>query len=308
MSKSSSGKIKKTDSSRALKPRKPMRDLFTILDIEPWSENTGYTDEEVMNAIESDPEACKKKYRFEFFGVVIYPFSMMCAIGASVDAIQMCYDTFPDALEEKDPWVGSPLHYACGYEGPPKVVEWLLEKDAGMVATINRLRRSPFHIACQFSPRAKILNVLLKTAPMGLEVTDKYGNTPLHLACENGAPMEVLEMMTENFSMACVATTQSGSTPLHMALENRMSLSKVKVLVKANDTVLEMKDMEGRCPLHIAVENECDAKVIKFLAKSNSNSMSIRTEWQCESPLEMAERLEVDDEILEVLKHAKAKH
>ena len=285
--------------------RKPMRDIFTILDIEPWSSDTKYTDKELMDAIEADPDACKKKYRFEFFGVVIFPFSMMCAIGSSLEAIQMCYDAFPEALREKDPWVGSPLHYACGYEGPADVVEWLLNKEISMVTTINRLKRSPFHIACQFSPRKEILKALLDIAPIGLEATDKYGNTALHLACENNAPMDVVELMVTWHTDAITFKNQSGSTPLHLGLENRLSPSKMKLLVKERPGVLELCDAEGRCPLHIAVENECDGKVIKFLARSNLNTLKLRTEWMSETPLGMAKRLNFHY-LVEILESAEA--
>ena len=287
---------------KQVKQRVPPRELFSILDIEPWSsDNTKYSDEELMDAIEADPESVKKKYRFEFFGVVIYPFSMMCAIGASMDAIQMCYDVFPEALHENDPWVGSPLHYASGYEGPVDVVRWLLEQDSGMTSMLNRLKRSPFHIACQFNPRSSVLEALLEVAPKGLQVTDKYGCTPLHLACENNAPGEVLEMMTENYAMACIASSQAGATPLHLALENRVHLPKIKVLVKTQESVLSIRDVEGRTPLHVAIENECDARIVKFLVKTFPKGLEIRTEWLNETPLEMANRLEAEDDVLAIL-------
>ena len=289
-------------SSPTLKQRRPPRELFAILDIEPWSsDNTTYSDEELMDAIEADPESVKKKYRFEFFGVVIYPFSMMCAIGSSLEAIQMCYEVFPEALQEKDPWVGSPLHYACGYEGPFEVVEWLIEQESNMLTTVNRLKRSPFHIACQFNPRSEILEALLHTAPMGLEIADKYGCTPLHLACENNAPIEVLEMMTDKFSMACIATSQAGASPLHLALENRVNLPKIKILIKAQESVLTIRDVEGRTPLHMAIENECDVKIIRFLVKSCPASLDYKTEWQSETPMEMAKRLNANHEVLDAL-------
>lgn len=295
---------------RSNRGRPPPRELFTILDIEPWSsENTTYSDLELMEAIEADPESVKKKYRFEFFGVVIYPFSMMCAIGSSLAAIQMCHDVFPEAMHEKDPWVGSPLHYACGYEGPLDVVKWLMEEDAGMITTLNRLKRSPFHIACQFNPRSEVLDALLRTAPTGLEVRDKYGCTPLHLACENNAPVEVLEMMVDRYPLACTTPSSAGATPLHLALENRVPLHKIKPLVKGQEeSVLSIRDVEGRTPLHTAVENECDAKMIKFLVRCYPESLNCTTEWLNETPIQMAQRLDGDDEVIAVLRAERSRN
>lgn len=90
--------------------------LHKLLDIDPFSKShSTYNEDAIVDVIFLDPAACSNKYKFECFGGEIYPFSMLCALGASLRVLKMCYDAHPQAGKEKDIWIGTPLHYACAY-------------------------------------------------------------------------------------------------------------------------------------------------------------------------------------------------
>lgn len=156
--------------------------LHKLLDIDPFSKShSTYNEDAITDVIFLDPASCSKKYKFECFGGEIYPFSMLCALGASNKILQMCHNAFPQASKEKDIWIGTPLHYACAYLGSIDNVKWLMDRSPGSAASMNRLRRTPFHAVCLFNPRPDILQVLIDLAPMGLQSADKDGNTALHV-------------------------------------------------------------------------------------------------------------------------------
>ena len=180
-------------SSRTAKPTPPVplvpppeapskNDLHNLLDIDPFSKShSNYNEDTIADVIFLDPSSCSRKYKFECFGGEIYPFSMLCALGASHRLLKLCFDAFPQAGKEKDIWIGTPLHYACAYLGSIENVKWLMEISPGSAASMNRLRRTPFHAICLFNPRPEILQVLIDLAPMGLQSADKDGNTALHV-------------------------------------------------------------------------------------------------------------------------------
>ena len=279
------------------------RSLFEILDIDPWDrEGSKYSDGAAVAAMERDGGACAKKYDFDAFGNELYPFSMLCAIGASLETVQKCYDMFPAAMDARDPTVGSPLHYACAYAGSAGLVEWLIEKNPKQLTEVDVLQRSPFHVACLYSARVAILKVLAAKSPKGLaQARDYDSNTTLHVAAEHDAPVDVIEFLAKQCPAALTVTRKDGATPLHLAVESGADVSKIKALVKASEDALKISDNKGQCPIHLSLVGPIvDAKTVKCLAKAYPPGLKAITN-DGETPLAMAKRLNLEPSIKSLL-------
>jgi hypothetical protein len=164
-----------------LETKQPNTTLQKLLNIDPFSKSD-YNENAIIAEITLDPVSCSHKYKFDAFGGPIYPFSMLCALGASTKLLQICFSAFPEAANEKDIWVGTPMHYATAYLGTVATVRFLMDISPESASSLNRLHRTPFHAICLFNPRSDILQTLVDLAPTGLRIADKDGNTALHVS------------------------------------------------------------------------------------------------------------------------------
>ena len=279
------------------------RGLLEILDIDPWDrEGSKYSNKAAMAAMEREPSVCAEKHDFDAFGHQLYPFAMLCAIGASLEAVQLCYDKYPEAMAIKDPNVGTPLHYACAYAGSAEVVEWLIEKKKDHLSEVDLLQRSPFHVACLYSARIEILKVLVTKLPKGLEAKDYESNTTLHVAAEHDAPADVLEFLAKGNPEALSTKRKDGATPIHLALECGVDSNKIKTLLKLNDDTLKIPDDKGQLPIHMCLLGPTvDVKTVKYLSKGYPEGLKTTTKAG-ETPHGISKRLGLDSSIRSLLK------
>uniref|UniRef100_A0A7S3LC02 Uncharacterized protein n=1 Tax=Amphora coffeiformis TaxID=265554 RepID=A0A7S3LC02_9STRA len=279
------------------------RGLLDIIDIDPWDrEGSKYSNKAAMAAIEREPSACAEKHEFEAFGHKLYPFAMLCSIGASLEVVQLCYEKYPEAMNSKDPTVGTPLHYACAYAGSPEVVQWLIKKKSDQLREVDLLQRSPFHVACLYSARIEILRVLVAKLPKGLEAKDYESNTTLHVAAEHDAPADVLEYLARKNPEALSAKRKDGSTPLHLALECGADSDKIKALLKLNNDTLKIPNGKGQLPIHLCLLGPTvDAKTVKYLSKGYPEGLKIATN-ESETPHDISKRLGLESSIRSLVK------
>jgi len=221
----------KSPSANEQRPEKGLHDK--LINLDPWNDAVRYDDDDTRDFLIEHPETCRVKYEFEGFSGRIYPISMLCALAASKDAVEIAYDAFPVGIKESDLWVGTPLHYATAYKSSPEVVEFLilsyksspevvefliLKNPTGVEST-NCYCRTPLHMGALFK------------APKAAQIKDKEGYTPLHLACENAAESSVVQQLVSTFTDAVYATSQYDMTPLHFACSQNTDLQVAKVLL-----------------------------------------------------------------------------
>lgn len=279
------------------------RRLLEILDIDPWDrEGSSYSNAAAMAALEREPGSCAEKHEFDAFGHKLYPFAMLCAIGASLEVVQRCYDKYPQAIGAKDPTDGTPLHYACAYAGSAELVQWLIEKKPDQLNEVDLLQRSPFHVACLYSARCDILKILVAKSPEGLEVRDYESNTTLHVAAEHDAPAEVLEFLAKESPLALVTRRKDGSTPLHLALDSGVDPHKIKSLLNVNYDALKIPDDKGQLPIHTCLFcPTVDAKTVTYLSQSYPEGLKMATKAG-ETPHCISKRLKLKSSIRALLK------
>jgi hypothetical protein len=124
----------------------PKERFFGLLNLDPWDLDTELDDDAIQDIIFEHPSCCRMKYAFEGFNGSVYPISVLCALGASVATIKKCYKAFPDAFDDADDWVGTPLHYACSYRASMEVAEYIVKMDLHMLKQTNRFNRVPLHM------------------------------------------------------------------------------------------------------------------------------------------------------------------
>jgi hypothetical protein len=120
--------------------------FVNLLNSDPWDKDEKLDESKLLHVISCHPYYCSVKYSFEGFHGSIYPLHAFCALGASLLAIEKCYHAFPDAITKTDAWVGTCLHYACSYQAPIHVVEFLTEKNPLALMAVNQFNRLPLHM------------------------------------------------------------------------------------------------------------------------------------------------------------------
>jgi ankyrin repeat protein len=154
-----------------------------------------------------------------------------------------------------------------------------------------------------FSASAKVIAYLLEKHSTASEIVDTEGLMPLHLACDvDHLSADVVKRLVEANPDACtVRSIANGWSPLVFSLTNLANLEIVKLLGDASAESHKILDHEENTALHVAISSEADFEVCKYLVDSNPAAATSKNEAG-ETPLALAERLGVDQAIVDVLK------
>jgi hypothetical protein len=228
--------------------------LFILLNHDPWGEKVLFDDGAIREVIEEDYRICERMYKFESIDDdSTYPLSMLCALGADVDTVRLCYDAYTEALAYNEGWIGTPLHYACAYQAPLEVVRFLVAKRPRLAGTVNRMGRSPMHLLCMMQPTKAAVKVLMKHDKDVLIKGDLNGMLPLHHACDSGASAEVIAMLIKVERDSCIYQSDQGYIPLHLAILRQSPLSVLEILINEYEQTLNVMDNQGNLALHLAL-------------------------------------------------------
>jgi len=293
--------------------QKPSQQLFALLDLDPSQkkERKQYSDAQVLALLEGWPDLARDKYEFKAFqgenrhqhdvAALVYPLSMLCALGASKEAIIRCYMAHPSALSEVDNALGCPLHYACAYHAKEGLVRFLCKKEPSITTLVDvEHKRTPLHVATMHDAPIEVISVLILKGLTALTMPDNNGNTPLHLACQEDADFQVIQALAQAQPAVCVAQSSSGATPLHLALFHELPHTMIQTLVQANVKALEVADSKGRLPLHVAVGAETTPKTMQFLVDQYPGACQVENNHG-RTPYATAKKHGKGKEILSVL-------
>ena len=276
------------------------RKLRKKLNHDPWDEYSRYDDEAMSDFISAHPDCCKVRYEFDSFAGQIFPLSVLCALGASRDTIELAHQAYPEAITDSTILVGTPLHYACSYKAPLEVIEYLIEKQPESLEATNHFKRTPLHMACLFKAEAQIISLLVQQFQQATGMQDKDGYSPLHLACENGATPDIIDILMTANSESVYLVTLKEETALHLASSNNAPKAVVQILLDAHAYAANQADLQGQTPLHVAAQGNASAAVIQLLIAAAENGLDALTD-RGETPLRIAKRKDAPDHILELL-------
>lgn len=278
--------------------------ILNIKDPEMGYPKKGFDPHTVSKMIDKMPVLAKNKYLFSAFNEPITALHMLFAIDAPLSCIKKCYKHNPDALNDTSSIIGSPIHYACWFNANDESVRYIASKDTDSLLHVNRTKRTPLHLACLRQCNSDLVLLLTAACPEAAALQDSQGSTPLHLAASTKSPdLEVIEDLTEVCPDAVVQQdNKSGSTPLHLVLQDKKcQVDIVKDLIASNHRCMKVEDKEGRTPLHVAVETGASLKIFKAMTKKHPKYLLV-TNSNGETPYKLAKSLDLDKEILKVLK------
>ena len=275
--------------------------LFKRLHHDPWDINNKYNDFEVFEFLEEHPETAAVSYDFEHFSGQIFPLSVLCTLGASLETVRLVYGAFPKAIDQCDPWIGTPLHYAMQHKAKAAVVSFLIRQHPFMLQERNQFGRLPLHTASLFKATSKTVSLLLEEYPQGADQVEKDGYTPLHLACENGSSAEVVKLLVDGKPERCLALTHTdASTPLHLACANKANVAVVAELLTVGADALDCYDAQGYAPLHVAVKHQASAHVMKYIIEAKPECIDMKT-GRGYTVLSLAKKSNAPAEVLKML-------
>jgi ankyrin repeat protein len=296
----------------------PKDQFLTLINHDPWMnhKNQTYDDELTYDFIRKNTKVCRKKYSLDFAKDTLYPFSVLCALGASAKTLGECYKAYPHAAAWNDGFIGTPMHYACNYRAPTEVLKFLIaevrvdddssssssgnSKDTddadknSMIWSTNHMFRLPIHLACMAQVPIDTLKILIDEYKQGLSRVDKDGNTPLHYACDHAdADLDVVDMLAiKNKKAVLVKNKTNGQTPMHLAVHRGCRLEIIEALFLTEpDRILSLADKQGNIPLHVAVSAGADMKIIQFLVWNHADGVTAINDKN-ERPIDIAQRLQ----------------
>jgi ankyrin repeat protein len=252
--------------------------------------------------IQAHPETCQVRYHPPAFGGAVYPLSYFCATG-HLQNIQTAYQAYPEAIGQEDPWVGTPLHYACYHNAGYNVVEYLVQKFPEAVRVTNYSHQTPVHMACMSDKISlDVVELLLEHYPTAAQLADQDGYTPFHLACLHGAPKELLHLLIRTSPSVIRMSTRSLQKALHVTCLHAPLLETVQLLLKRDPSSVRATDELFQTPLHCAVQGNADQQIVQLLVQAHGGARYLKNDFD-ETPFNMAERLgTVSADVLALLK------
>jgi ankyrin repeat protein len=281
--------------------------FYLLLNHDPCEKNVFFDDEVIRQVIQTDPKVCQRQYQFECIYGKVHPLSMLCALGADLQTICLCYEAYPQALAVNDESFGTPLHYACAHKAPSQVVKFLLQKHPSLASTTNQVGQSPMHLLCRNQPSQVTVKLLIKQDSSVVMKPDQDGWLPLHYACDTGADASVIRLLVLANHETFVALTNDQEIALHLAIMGQANNAVLKVLLNGNPQTISVKDEQGQLPLHLAVSiPTTPLECVRLLHDAYPCGVRVLNNLS-QSPLDLAKlHHDQDDGILQFLENGLA--
>ena len=123
-------------------------------------------------------------------------------------------------IHARDDQRALPLHAACRFKAPAKMLNFLLEQDPATIHYRDSHGAAPVHVACQSNAPVKEIQVLVEAGGVGtLCARDNRGAMPLHALCESGASIDAVKYLLKMYPASVKATTNDGAPPYMMACQ-----------------------------------------------------------------------------------------
>lgn len=216
--------------------------LHDLLKIDPCveEERVKLNNSAVREALRVNPDVAKDRYDFTVLNYTynLHPLSMAIAIGAPLDVVELLYDAFPEAVEDKTPTGETGLHFACWFHAPVDVVRFLAKAHPMAMKSKNQLGWTPLHLACVFQSPLEVVRILAEGYPDAMEEKSESGSTPFMLAKNNSASSEVQALLETLHTILCLNASNDEVYKILREKEGRRWRSHAAPVVDNRPTVL----------------------------------------------------------------------
>jgi len=121
------------------------------------------------------------------------------------------------------------------------------------------LRKLPIHFACQFNSPKKVVFALVNAYPAGVRQVDEGGKLPLHSCFYNrkrslldaGEFSEIIQFLIDRYPGSATVADGKGMLAIHRASSIGASDEVVNSLFRVNQRSVMMRDASGRMPKHL---------------------------------------------------------
>eukprot|EP00548_Thalassiothrix_antarctica_P006466 CAMPEP_0194147564 /NCGR_PEP_ID=MMETSP0152-20130528/25908_1 /TAXON_ID=1049557 /ORGANISM="Thalassiothrix antarctica, Strain L6-D1" /LENGTH=391 /DNA_ID=CAMNT_0038848473 /DNA_START=140 /DNA_END=1315 /DNA_ORIENTATION=- len=153
------------------------------------------------------------------------------------------------------------------------------------ISSKDKKRMLPVHYACRFRAPARVVKELAEVHPYGLSLAcQDNDSTALHLACEHGCPLDVIWILLHAHADAASQKDALDLLPIHLACAHGASLGVIQALLKVYSEAVEQTDAKGYTPTVYAkaAPYPHSQSILEELLKAendngNSSSSSIET-------------------------------
>jgi len=158
------------------------------------------------------------------------------------------WEVSQDLLKDEDrKHEASEWFHGCGDHLDPSIDE-LYPDDECFV-----WKRLPLHLACQFKAPPRLVHDLIQANPAAVTSADpNCGSLPLHLACAHGAAYRVIKELLELEPGTIRAVDQHGRLPLHYAATGKTDYVTMTYLIEMDYEAVLAKDKDGKTPVDYA--------------------------------------------------------
>ena len=126
------------------------------------------------------------------------------------------WDTFEPRL-----WKRLPLHQACRFGAPLRVVQALVRSHPPSATERDPYSKAlPIHLACRYRCSTKVVSFLINAKPDGPKQADTAGRLPLHYACWTAVSSTIVFRLVQAYPLSVCVVDLAGKTPLEYTTVN----------------------------------------------------------------------------------------
>ena len=185
------------------------------------------------------------------------PLHMTVKLGGTPRLIVLLLNSYPKAIEERDPDGNLPLHLAAYHHKGrlwihiSEITTILFASYPDAIRMVDKSGDLTLHIALRHRAPDELIKFLLAEYPESAQKKDQYGNLPLHLAIQFNASYTVVHNVLSYYEVALKTPNARGSLPLHKAAQFDAPMDIFMLILEAEPTAAGIKDSRGNLPLHL---------------------------------------------------------
>ena len=150
------------------------------------------------------------------------------------------------------------LHMACSFGASIEVVQILYETNPTIISTSDDYGNLPLHLACKTNSSSQVIDFLIEKYTVALQIQNSHYHTPLHLACSNKySSVDTIRKLITMYPKATKSGDINGELPIHLeCCKEEIVLENLKALLNANPNSIWAENIYGITPSYNCNSND----------------------------------------------------